>query len=259
MKNIVVIAIVTSISMISICLFGTGDRFVQSFSPPFRIPKIIGIGEGTTLCLSPEYMLNAWYNIERMDSIQDTLDLLSPPSLQNCMHYQFFKSGEIEMLPVSNTNLQLIADTTNELSMTKEPIWASGLFYRFFDTESEVLQDDTLIQQVKSFPIYLANTSGSDYAEVEVQDGSLMMIVEAVDSDGDWKPIEYWSNSWCGNSYFNFMLPPNHMMMTRGIKCSGDFYTNCRMKLYNAKDSLISNEFHMSINETQFAKPLEKK
>lgn len=162
------------------------------------------------------------------------------------------------MLPVSNINLQLIADTTNELSMKKEPIWASSLFHRFFDTESQVLQDDTLVQQVKSFPIYLANTSGSNYAEVEVQDGSLMMIVEAKDPHGDWKAIEYWSNSWCGNSYFTFMLPPNNMMMTRGIKCSGDFFTTCRLKLNNSGDSLYSNEFRMSINETQFSFPLEK-
>jgi hypothetical protein len=224
----------------------------------FSIPKIVGIEDITTLCLSPAYMLNAWYDIERIDTITDVLDLTSPSKDQNTHFYQFHMPESLEDLNTSNLGLQVVADTVNELSMTKKPIWASYLFHNELSGKNRVLQDDTLIQQVKSFPIYVANMSKNQYASLETQDGSIVVIVEAVDREGQWKPIEYWSHSWCGNSYYTMMIPPRHMLMTRGIKCSGDFYTTCRLKLSNSQDSIFSNEFQMSINETQFSMPLEK-
>ncbi|MEM9022405.1 MAG: hypothetical protein AAGB22_01595, partial [Bacteroidota bacterium] len=51
------------------------NAFRDSEPTNFRIPKLIGHADTTTLCLSPNYMLNAWYSIERMDTISDTLDL----------------------------------------------------------------------------------------------------------------------------------------------------------------------------------------
>ncbi|MCZ4409138.1 hypothetical protein O3Q51_09975 [Cryomorphaceae bacterium 1068] len=240
-------------------VFLTGFETSKKGEPAqFKIPFIKGITDTTTLCLSPEYMLNAWYRVERMDSIADTLDLSGPSKHDVKLSFQFFMPTEIADLPRSNHGLQVIVDTINELSMTKKPIWASYLFYRFFDDSVQVLQDDTLIQHVKSFPIYVANVSEDAYAQVTLQDKSLILIVEAKDTNGDWKPIEYWSNSWCGNSYFEQLLPPKHMMISRGIKCSGDFHTRCRLKLTTQRDSVYSNEFSMSINETQFTNPLQK-
>jgi len=225
---------------------------------PFSIPKIIGIKDTTTLCLSPMYMLNAWYNIERLDSITGVLDLSKPPKEQDNQYYQFQVPSTVDDNQFSNDALRVVVDTINELSMTKKPIWASSLFHRFFYDSVETLQDDTLIQQVKSFPIYITNLSAKNVATLKTQDGSIMMVVQALDQNNQWKPIEYWSNSWCGNSYFTYMIPPRHMLMTRGIKCSGDFYTKCRLKVSNNSDSIFSNEFHMSINETQFENPIKK-
>jgi hypothetical protein len=224
----------------------------------FRIPTVVGNTDTTTLCLSPAYMLNAWYHIERLDTILDTLDLTKPPRDQEGLYYQFNMPEEIRTLPRSNVGIQLIADTINELSMTKQPIWASYLFHRFYSKNVKILQDDTLIQKVKSFPIYVANMSPSYFASLDSQDGSMMLVVEAIDRKGEWMPIEYWSGSWCGNSYYTMMIPPMHMMMTRGIKCSGDFRTKCRLKLDNENGPVFSNEFYMAINETQFSMPIEK-
>lgn len=240
-----------------IVLLGFGSIKKNTFEP-FTIPKIIGNNNKTNVCLSPMYMLNAWYNVERLDSITGIIDLSSPAKDDTELTYQFDLPTTVNHKKISNAGLQVIADTVNELSITKKPIWASYLFHRSFSDSIEILQDDTLIQHVKSFPIYIANLSTNEVASLQTQDGSIMMIVQAIDKTGKWKPIEYWSNSWCGNSYFTIMIPPRHMLMTRGIKCSGDFYTKCRMMVSNKRDSIFSNEFYMSINETQFEKPMRK-
>ncbi|MCB0396992.1 MAG: hypothetical protein KDD36_10080 [Flavobacteriales bacterium] len=227
---------------------------------PLKIPVIVGNKDSTSLCLSPNYMLNAWYHVERLDSIADTLDISIPGKNTKGLYFESFELPEFEdKLIFSNDYIQVMVDTVNELTMQKKPIWASYLFHdRLSNKDRVVLQDDTLIQQVKSFPIYIANLSNIYAATLKIQDGSMIMSVEAVDEHGEWKPIEYWSHSWCGNSYYEHIIPPRHFLMTRGIKCSGDFETKCRLKLINTNATLYSNEFIMLINKTQFENPTQK-
>lgn len=248
------------IALLLLLILGFRDDKTQNNRGEFKIPRIINDSSQTALCLSPEYMLNAWYRKERLDSITDIIDLSNKGKNMRAFYQDpFFFSGR-KKRKYTTKGIQIIVDTLNELTMTKKPIWARYLFHRYLTLSDsvEVLQDDTLIQMVKSFPIYIANLSSVDTAKIEVQDGSFMMTVEAIDPKGKWKPIEYWSRSWCGNSYYSALIPPKHMYMTRGVKCSGDFYTKCRMKVFNQRDSLFSNEFHMAINETQFEKPIQK-
>lgn len=242
----------------ALSISGAGTK--NMVSRPFQIPTIIGNSDTTTLCLSPSYMLNAWYSVERLDTITDTLDLSKPGRNREGLSYPFFFPDTSEPGKVSHANnsLQVIVDTVNELTLLKKPIWARYLFHRSLGDTIEVLQDDTLVQMVKSFPVFIANTSTIHQATLELQDGSIMMVVEAMDQSGAWKPIEYWSNSWCGNSYYHQIIPPEHMVMTRSIKCSGGFYTRCRMKVSNDSNTLFSNEFFMSINESQFQQPVQK-
>ncbi len=243
--------------LIFIGLIGFESKKENEPIEPFKIPKIVGLEETTSLCLSPKHMLNAWYNIERIDTISDILDLSKPAKSTKGLFYEFYETLPLEKR-ASNVGLTIIVDTINELTMTKKPIWARYLFHRVFSDSKEILQDDTLIQQVKSFPIYVANLSQNHPASIEVQDGSIMMVVEAINQKNQWQPIEYWSGSWCGNSYYTVLLPPRNILMTRGIKCSGDFYTKCRMKVTNREKQIYSNEFYMSINETQFEEPMKK-
>lgn len=225
----------------------------------FTIPKITGDTGQPGLCLAPAYMLNAWYDNERLDTITQTLNLAEKGKSMDGLGCSPYYTGPARTIRRSNEGLRIIADTVNELSMKKRPIWASYLFHANLalrDT-TELLQDDTLIQQVKCFPVYIANLSSMDTAAIKMQDGSFIMQVEAMDKNGKWKPIEYWSDSWCGNSYYYVLLPPRQMYMSRAIKCSGDFKTKCRMVLHNENMTLYSNEFTMGISEKQFTKPVQ--
>ncbi len=256
--------IYTIISVLMVLFLGTILLLVSSFSVKddgtvFKLPVIKTSRSKTTLCLSPQYMMNAWYDVECVKAFCNEFnpDEEHKEELNYHEFYDNFKEGKEHKY--STAYLKLVVDTLQEIAMTKRPIWASYLFHQNLGFGNTVLQDDTLIQDVKSFPIYLAKTSEDKTAIIETQDASLMMVTEAKDEHGNWKPLEYWSHSWCGNSYISFELKPQHFAFTRGIKCSGDFYTTCRLKLSNAADSLYSNEFKMTINKNQFTKPKEKR
>lgn len=224
----------------------------------FKIPIIKTDKQKSSLCLSPQYMMNAWYDIECISPFCDEFDP-EKPTKDTMKYHQFWEPSKETLKSFSNKGLVVIVDTINEITMTKRPIWASYLFQRSFDDTRTLLQDDTLIQDVKSFPIYIANLSDTKTATVELQDGSLMMIVEAQDEHKTWRALEYWSHSWCGNSYYSVELPSHYFVFARGIKCSGDFFTTCRLKVFNGNDSLLSNEFKMTINKSQFNKPVSNK
>lgn len=224
----------------------------------FKIPIIKTDKQKSSLCLAPQYMMNAWYDLECISTFCDEFDP-EHPKTDSLKYHQFWEPSKEILKLYSNKKLVVVVDTINEITMTKRPIWASYLFHRSFDDNRTLLQDDTLTQDVKSFPIYIANLSDTKIANLELQDGSIMMIVEAQDEHKHWKPIEYWSHSWCGNSYYSVELPPQTFAFSRGIKCSGDFYTTCRLKVFNEADSLYSNEFKMNISTSQFNQPVSSR
>ncbi|MBL7937362.1 MAG: hypothetical protein JNM51_16270 [Bacteroidia bacterium] len=228
---------------------------VPSTDVQFKIPIIKTDKEKSILCLAPQYMMNAWYDLECISPFCEEFNP-EQPKKDTMKYHQFWEPSNETKHNYSNKKLVVMVDTMNEITMTKRPIWASYLFHRSFDDNRILLQDDTLIQDVKSFPIYIANLSDTKTATVEIQDGSLMMIVEAQDEHKTWKPIEYWSHSWCGNSYYSLELPPQYFAFARGVKCSGDFFTTCRLKVFNGADSLLSNEFKMNISTKQFNQPV---
>ncbi|MCB9195074.1 MAG: hypothetical protein H6600_09450 [Flavobacteriales bacterium] len=104
------------------------------------------------------------------------------------------------------------------------------------------------------FIAYLANTTDTLFKATR-QDGSLIMIQEAQNEKGEWKPIEYWVPSGCGNSYFDPLeLKPNHFAKVAIVKYSGSFKTQLRLKLrYSRKCKVLYSEpFRGSIEPSQF-------
>lgn len=108
------------------------------------------------------------------------------------------------------------------------------------------------------FTAYLINTSDSSF-KADRQDGSLIMIQEAMDKEGKWQPIEYWVYSGCGNSYFYPLdLASGKYVMIPIKKYSGRFKTKLRLKMKLNNSSLFYSEpFEGRIDKRQFKK--EKK
>jgi len=104
------------------------------------------------------------------------------------------------------------------------------------------------------FSIFVKNSSSENLVLVP-QDYSLYLIQEAIDKKGNWKPIEFWGFSTCGNSYdrkINFN--PNQMIELDSPKYKGDFSTKIRFKLRLNNQVYYSNSLHSTINISKFQK-----
>tara|TARA_R110002124_G_scaffold286715_1_gene468425 strand:- start:778 stop:1464 length:687 start_codon:yes stop_codon:yes gene_type:complete len=104
------------------------------------------------------------------------------------------------------------------------------------------------------YSIYLVNKT-SDSILISTQDWHLYLIQEAKDQNGDWKPIEYWEYSNCGNSYLTEKLGPNGILKTESLVYSGLLETEIRFKLLNNNQIYYSNSIIGFINDSQFSVP----
>ena len=104
---------------------------------------------------------------------------------------------------------------------------------------------------VTKIPVYLFNPTDSVQG-IENHDGRLICIQEAQDEQGEWKPIEYFQFSGCGNSYGLDILPSNHYLLFGVNRYNGNFRTKIRVKLCTNGKLILSNEFIGTINKGQF-------
>jgi len=108
----------------------------------------------------------------------------------------------------------------------------------------------------KYFIAYLINTTDSTF-KAELQDGSLIMIQEALNEKNEWQPIEYWVNSGCGNSYESLKIQPGQYVIIRIIQYAGSFKTKIRLKMRKAHSILYSEPFEGTVDKSQFEKQIE--
>ncbi|MBO6200496.1 MAG: hypothetical protein J6N74_02615 [Chryseobacterium sp.] len=104
------------------------------------------------------------------------------------------------------------------------------------------------------FSIFIKNSSNENLVLVP-QDNSLYLIQEAIDKKGNWKPIEFWGFSTCGNSYdrkINF--DSNQIIELDSPKYKGDFSTKIRFKLRLNNQIYYSNSLPSTINISKFQK-----
>ncbi len=115
-------------------------------------------------------------------------------------------------------------------------------------------------EKYKGYAVYLANTTHKEI-EFNAQDSMLYIIIQAKDSKGNWKDIEYIPSSWCGNSYHKVTLESNEYWKFTMPKYEGSISTKIRAKLYinRGKDEKIiySNEIEGSVNPGQFFNKLQ--
>ena len=111
---------------------------------------------------------------------------------------------------------------------------------------------DTIYNNYKGMHLYLIN-SKQDTLTLPGIDGSLYIIQEAKDFLGNWRLIEQYPTSWCGNSYFDISLPPNNFMRFTVPRYDGMFKTEFRFRLnIDSETILYSNSYVGKINPGQF-------
>ncbi len=106
----------------------------------------------------------------------------------------------------------------------------------------------------QGFRVILANTTRKA-VPFPAADSRLGIIREALDTEGNWKPIEYLTSSSCGNSFHHVFLPPDHYWSFAAPVYEGPFDTTMRFVLYfdYEVDPIYSNSFPGSIYPEQFS------
>jgi len=123
---------------------------------------------------------------------------------------------------------------------------------------------DTIFGDCNGITVFIANTSKMKI-DFNAQDSRLQMKVQALNSKGEWKDIEYLPSSWCGNSYHTLTLEPNNFWTFLTPIYEGEYKTKLRIELkhidsedkseksWEKKEiTIYSNEYEGSINPGQF-------
>lgn len=118
-------------------------------------------------------------------------------------------------------------------------------------------ESTTYDRQFKGMKLRLINTTKEQIA-FRAQDSRLSIVQEALDEKGKWRPIEYLTSSWCGNSYHSVFLEPNQYWEFSVPRYSGAFKTKLRFRMDEKDKVYLSNEFGGSINKEQYTAPKEQ-
>jgi len=115
-----------------------------------------------------------------------------------------------------------------------------------------------------SYTLYISNQSGVSQL-FNAQDSRLYLKLQAKDTKGEWRDIEYLPSSWCGNSYHLLTLPNQTYWSFPVPRFEGSLPTVLRAELKvvdptddndstrKKKDYIIySNEYKGGINPAQF-------
>jgi len=94
--------------------------------------------------------------------------------------------------------------------------------------------------------IYMVNNTPQDIA-MQMQDGSFMGILEAHINETEWRAVQYWQFSWCGNSYMLKHIAPGTWVQFIAPAPTGNYRARLRYKILSNKQFYYSNEFDGNI------------
>lgn len=106
-------------------------------------------------------------------------------------------------------------------------------------------------KKVLKIPAFIYNPTDSIQSIVH-HDGRMIFIQEALNENNEWKAIEYFAFSGCGNSYGTIPLDTNSFLMFGVNKYKGNFKTKLRVRLLTNSGIIFSNEYDGKINIEQF-------
>ena len=166
---------------------------------------------------------------------KDTIRLTySRDTIEQLLYYTFKDATEVKHYYYHprdpDKGLQILVDTT-QIILLSDYCWKESKLVR---------------QNYFSFPIFLKNNSDSLYRigfEVNVP-----ILLEALDSNKLWRPIERFFTYKCGTGRSYAYLKPNEYACVLIHRYRGNFKTQLRLRLGN----ITSKQFSGEINKEQF-------
>ncbi|XLS27953.1 hypothetical protein ACJD0Z_12175 [Flavobacteriaceae bacterium M23B6Z8] len=164
--------------------------------------------------------------------------------------------GVLILLMTFDLKAQSSEMETNQNRIDREFITSTSLREKISGQSKTENEINLILEKANDnfYSIYVFNKT-NDSLKISSQDGHLFLIQEAKNKKGDWKPIEYWEYSWCGNSYLRDKLEPNGILKTESKVYNGNFETQIRFKLLNDDKVYYSNPMVGFVNLLQFEIP----
>lgn len=229
-----------SIFILFVLLFTGCNQKVEKVVLP-EILDTIGATDSILTNCKMRAAFNYTYAVANFENATFKIERSSKP--QYIYDYDGLSSKDSSL---SQDNIQLLVDTNQKLSMHFKGMGDSLSNYFGFEPH-----DDYLLQ---AWPVFIINKS-NDTILIDIQDGAVFMLREAMDRSGKWLPIEHWFYSTCGNSYGQIPVPQKQALLTKVLKCTGNYQTKIRFKLKHNQQIFYSNSFIGWINESHFVAP----
>jgi hypothetical protein len=193
--------------------------------------------------------------------IKSKIVLIISLTLMNIISYGQMIEGDypfqlIDSMIFKNDNNLFQIDTTikpNNFISTSESNYGLGLQVHKDKSDYYLKRIKEIHSETnnRDFIAGITNYS-SDTILIPIQDNSVISILEAIDKNGFWRPIQFWPISGCGNSYYSESILPNQTLLITVKKDFGDFSTRMRLRLHGTDTILISQEFSGSIDKKMF-------
>jgi len=203
----------------------------------FHCPKIVDILPKSKLHLKAKSILIANTPIEAIMPFTDTCRLSAGQVVR------WYPKSDINRDRINSNNLKAIVDTSQTISLK-------------YDTSGQLWTRSTDTTQLfyTGHPLFIFNLSTTSN-ETELQDENLIAVQEALDSSNQWRPIQIWFWSWCGNSFENIVLKPKHFAIAK-IPCyDGNYFTSLRVKIHAGHKIILSEVYKDWIDYNQFILP----
>lgn len=231
----------------------------------FIFPEIKDTSKISEYYFSPVSMQHSKNEVRTLQKIGETANLNS-----SYKKFNYFSESSNDLIERKNlkkysfNGFSIYVDTLNELSMeSSNNEYPFLLFWEDKKKNNKKRIEDSIRQKieienwqknkkhVKALPIYIVNHTKKSII-ISEQETELILIQEALDKNGNWKPIDYMTFSYCGNSYGEYILRPNYYLMSKIYKYKGNFETFLRVKMASDTSITYSRPFRGSINLSQF-------
>lgn len=158
-------------------------------------------------------------------------------------HEQYYRQQSLE---VDTSIYHLIYKDWKQFSVTEKRVFIEKEKARYAR-----MADSTHEASIGRQLIHIVNNTDSSIA-VQMQDWSFIGILEALTKDNEWKPVQYWQFSKCGNSYRKKHIAPHTSLSFITPVHTGNYKTRLRYKILGKNQFYYSNQFEGSIDYCEF-------
>jgi hypothetical protein len=255
MNSRICICLVLSIA----CNQAVDKANVSLINNGLKFPYIKGLGQVSDSLYQVSHMQVPLNYIIYNGDVSDTIDLTGPyDRYKEILPFEYYNRVNREnRLKIFVSDRQLLPQGLSEIIRLNEFYTDTEIEEGGSNHNSKKKVGHTEKRQnkfVPSIPVFLYNPT-NDTILFQIQNGRVIMIQEAKDEHGVWRPIEFWQYSWCGNSYHEEVLLPNNIAIVKVLKYDGDFETELRLKLKSDNTIIYSDSFKGKINKSQFKLP----